>query len=154
MVNLEGFWRLQDCRALDEATGRLTAPYGGHLVGGINFQSGQMLVALLSGNAKVGHRTREPSYFGGAYNFDGSVVACEVNVASDPARTGTLELREVAFLGENEILWRPPPRRYASRLERHELIWTRDVVTGLKFGIESLLAELDFNATPRPKAVD
>jgi hypothetical protein len=126
MDALEGIWRLVDSRAWNESTERLSTPYGAHPMGHIVFSRGRMLVALCKGDPNVGpDGDRSFSSHGGRYSFDGLILECEVDVASDRRRIGTRRVRDVVMMTENEMLWRPPSRLYGTKLERRELVWER-----------------------------
>jgi hypothetical protein len=124
MGTLEGIWRLVDSRAWDEKTQRVRAPYGVQTIGQMAFSGGRMLAALCSAGGPPGSVPSFLSY-GGAYTFDGARLDCAVDVASDLDRIGDQQVREVVLLQDDQMLVRPPPRLYGSKLERHELIWER-----------------------------
>ena len=110
----------------DEQTERLSAPYGAHPLGHIVFSDGRLLVALCKGDKDVSaDGDRGFSSYGGRYTFDGNVLDCEVDMASDPRRIGMHQVRSVVMLDENQFLLRPPARLYGSKLERRELLWER-----------------------------
>jgi hypothetical protein len=90
------------------------------------FSQGRMLTALCNGDAAVGtHGDNGFSSYGGRYSFDGAKLECVVDMASDPKRVGLHQVREVVMLGEDELLLRPPPRLYGTKLEKRELVWKR-----------------------------
>ncbi|MDM0022240.1 lipocalin-like domain-containing protein [Variovorax sp. J22R187] len=125
MEQLDGIWRLVEARAWDEATDRLSAPYGEHPVGMITFSNGRMLAALCNGDRVVPEGAkRSYSSYGGVYTFDGSTLETLVDVASDPSRIGGRQVRKVEMRGAQLVL-RPPTRRYGEAVQKRELIWER-----------------------------
>ncbi len=124
MDPLDGIWRLIESRAWDEQN-RLSAPYGRHPIGQISFANGRTLAALCNGDHDVGAKgARSDSSYGGPYTFDGSTLETQVDIASDPARIGSRQIRGVVITGE-QMLLRPPRRLYAGKLERRALVWER-----------------------------
>ena len=67
---------------------------------------------------------RDYASYCGNYQFDGSRLVTRVDAASDPARLGTDQVRDVRFDGERMIL-RPPPRTRGTGTEQRELTWKR-----------------------------
>lgn len=61
---------------------------------------------------------------GGGFAFDGKTLTVLVDVASDPARIGGSQVREVELRGDEMVL-RPPMRRYGTATEQRELVWRR-----------------------------
>ncbi|WP_353621343.1 lipocalin-like domain-containing protein [Variovorax saccharolyticus] len=125
MEALDGIWRLVDSRAWNGITERLSMPYGSHPVGQIAFSRGRMLVALCNGDNDLGPDARSFNSYGGPYTFDGETLDCAVDVASDPQRVGSRQVRGVVMLSEDKLLLRPPAGLYGRKLERRELIWER-----------------------------
>jgi hypothetical protein len=125
MDPLEGIWRLIDSRAWDEQAQRWTSPYGPHPLGHIAFSNGRMLVALCKGDANARpDGDRQFSSYGGTYRFDGTTLEVVVDVASDPERIGTHQIRGVVMMGE-EMQLRPPARQYGATTQRREVMWER-----------------------------
>jgi hypothetical protein len=52
-------------------------------------------------------------------------LVTRVDGASDPARIGSDQVREVSFLGEDCMMLRPPPRQTEAGEEYRELTWRR-----------------------------
>jgi len=126
MDQFEGIWRLVDSRAWDEQGNRLPAPYGEHPHGQISFSNGRMLAALCNGDSDLGTREdRGFSSYGGPYSFDGKTLTVSVDVASDASRIGSQQTRGVEVIDDNRILMLPPPRLYAGKRERREIVWER-----------------------------
>jgi len=123
MDALEGVWRLVESQAWDAQGKPLPAPYGAHPMGQLTFRNGRMLAALCNGDTAVDGRAY--SSYGGAYTFDGEQLETVVDVASDPARIGSRQVRGVVFQGERQMLLRPPTRSYGSSTQRRELLWER-----------------------------
>jgi Lipocalin-like domain len=122
---LEGIWRLVDSRAWDEQHKRWTAPYGAHPLGHISFSNGRMLCALCKGDSYAGSDgSRQFISYGGTYRFDGTELEVVVDVASDPDRIGTRQIRGLVMMGE-EMQLRPPVRLYGGSLQQREVIWER-----------------------------
>ena len=69
-------------------------------------------------------RSRAYSSYCGNYTFDGTRLITRVDAASDPARIGSDQVREVSFDGDRMIL-RPPPRQGEAGEEYRELTWER-----------------------------
>jgi hypothetical protein len=117
-------WRLVASRAWAGDLA-LDAPYGAHPIGQIAFHNGRMLAALCNGDAEPRVQGgRNYSSYGGPYTFDGSTLETLVDVASDPARIGSRQVRAVEMLGP-QMLLRPPARLYGDQLQRRELVWER-----------------------------
>jgi hypothetical protein len=67
---------------------------------------------------------REYNSYCGNYRYDGKQLITKVDAASEPARIGSDQVRDVRFEGELMVL-RPPPRRYDGMLEQRELYWEK-----------------------------
>ena len=65
---------------------------------------------------------REYSCYAGSYTFDGKTLVTTVDAASDPARMGTKQVREVSFEGAQMVL-RPPLRPYGDKPAEKRTIW-------------------------------
>jgi hypothetical protein len=122
---LEGIWRLVDGRAWDEQ-GRVSRPYGSHPMGQIAIANGRMLAVLCNGDAESELQgERSYSSYGGTCSFDGSTLDTLVDVASDPTRIGSRQLRAVEMTGPDRMVLRPPQRLYGASMQRRELVWER-----------------------------
>jgi hypothetical protein len=95
-------------------------------MGRVTFNSdGRMMAVVCDGRAELPPGTvRGYSSYCGNYTFDGSRLATRVDAASDPARIGSDQVREVSFEGELMIL-RPPPRQTETGEEYRDLTWER-----------------------------
>jgi hypothetical protein len=65
---------------------------------------------------------RDYSSYCGNYTYDGARLVTKVDAASDPARIGGEQARDVSFEGDRLIL-RPPPRPSPSGIEQREIAW-------------------------------
>jgi hypothetical protein len=126
MDALEGMWRLVASRAWDEHGQSLNPPYGSHPMGQLMFAHGRMLAVLCNADAApAAGGSRVYSSYGGPYSFDGTVLRTTVDVASDPARIGSVQARTIVQLEAHRIAVRPPPRSGADSAEWRELLWER-----------------------------
>lgn len=123
MVELQGLWRLEEAQAWDVDGRPLPPPYGANPIGQIAFSGDRMLASLCNGDAVVTRR-RDFMCYGGVFTFDGGVLDCLVDIASDAHRIGQHEVRQVREVGK-QIVLRPPARMYGDRLEQRELLWSR-----------------------------
>lgn len=123
MEDLDGVWRLVDSRAWLAGSDRLSAPYGANPMGTLVFSKGRVVTVVCNGEAEAAPGRNFSSY-GGPYTFDGKMLVTHVDVASDPTRIGGRQEREVVMMGE-QMLLRPPERRYGESVERRELVWER-----------------------------
>ena len=98
-------------------------PYGLNPIGQIAFSNDRMLASLCNGDATVLHKRDYMSY-GGVYQFDGKVLDCLVDIASDAHRIGGHEIRQVERVGK-QIMLRPPARMYGDVMQQRELLWTK-----------------------------
>ena len=126
MVSVIGVWRLVEARAWDEAGNSLAAPYGENPVGHITFTAqGRMLAALCNGDPDPsGNLDRSYSSYGGTYTLSGDTLTTLVDVAADPLRIGTEQVRKARMSGERLVL-RPPLRSYAGVPQQRELEWEK-----------------------------
>jgi len=126
MRSIVGTWKLVAAAARDRDGNLLPTPYGGHGMGRVTFSdAGRMMAVNCDGRPLLPPGTeRAYSSYCGNYTFDGARLITRVDAASDPARLGTDQVREVSFDGELMIL-RPPPRQTAAGEEYRELTWQR-----------------------------
>jgi len=111
MQSIVGTWRLVRAEAHDVNGKALPAPYGGKGMGRVTFNAeGRMAAVVVDGRpelpAGIG---RDYSSYCGNYSFTGTRLVTRVDAASDPARLGSDQVREVSFDGDLMVL-RPPPR--------------------------------------------
>ncbi|MBV8521243.1 MAG: lipocalin-like domain-containing protein [Acetobacteraceae bacterium] len=124
MRSIVGTWRLTTATAHDANGQPLPPPYGGKGMGRVVFSAdGRMMSVVCDGRAEIppGAR-REYSSYCGNYTFDGRRLITKVDVASDPTRIGSEQVRDVRFEGDRMVL-RPPPRRSNDGIEQREIIW-------------------------------
>ncbi len=126
MSGIVGTWGLVAAVARDAAGNVLPTPFGPRAMGRVVFNAeGRMMAVLCDGRASLPQgTTRDYSSYCGNYTFDGSRLVTRVDAASDPARIGTDQVREVRFEGEHMIL-RPPPRQGTGGPEQREITWER-----------------------------
>jgi hypothetical protein len=86
---------------------------------------GRMMAVLCDGRRELpAGAAREYGSYCGNYTFEGTQLVTRVDAASDPARIGSDQVREVRF--ENGLMvLRPPLRAYRGRMEQRELHWER-----------------------------
>jgi len=126
MTSIVGTWKLVAAAAHDGAGNPLPSPYGPKLMGRVTFSAdGRMMAVLCDGRPSLPDGTaRDYASYCGNYRFDGSRLVTRVDAASDPARLGTDQVREVRFEGDRVIL-RQPPRPRGDVTEHRELSWQR-----------------------------
>ena len=126
MKSIVGTWRLVEAAAHDPDGNELLAPYGGSGMGRVAFTAeGRMMAVVCDGRpALPADVKRDYSSYCGNYTVDGDRLVTRVDAASDPARIGTDQVRDVSFDGERMIL-RPPPRQAGGRTEQRVLTWER-----------------------------
>jgi len=129
MHALDGIWRLVEASAWDAGDAPLAPPYGVRPMGQIMFAQGRMLSVLCNGDADAPAGRGYTSY-GGPYTFDGTTLETVVDMASDPTRIGSRQVRTVVMRGR-QMLLQPPARAYsgtgngpgAGPSQRRELVW-------------------------------
>ncbi len=126
MASIVGTWKLVAASARDGAGNPLPSPYGPKFMGRVTFNAeGRMMAVLCDGRPAMPDDTaRDYASYCGNYRFDGSQLVTRVDAASDPARLGSNQVRDVRFEGEHMVL-RPPPRARGTRTEQRELTWER-----------------------------
>jgi hypothetical protein len=112
--------------ARDRNGNSLPAPYGGKAMGRLTLNAeGRMMAVTCDGRPQLPAGTvRAYSSYCGNYTFDGARLVTKVDAASDPARIGSDQVREVSFDGDRMIL-RPPSRQGEAGEEYRELTWER-----------------------------
>lgn len=125
-MNVIGTWRLVRAISFDGNGNPLPAPYGGHPAGRVMLGGDGRMMAM-TGDARKDipdGGKREYSTYCGNYTFDGKQLITRVDAASDPARVGTDQVRDVRF--ENGLMvLRPPLRSYGGAAEQRELTWEK-----------------------------
>ncbi len=124
MRSIVGTWRLVAAAAHDGNGQPLPPPYGAKGMGRVAFSAdGRMISVVCDGRPELPLGVhRDYSSYCGNYTFDGAQLVTTVDAASDPARIGSEQVRDVRFDGDRMIL-RPPPRRSGDRTEQRELTW-------------------------------
>jgi hypothetical protein len=126
MPSIVGTWRLVKAEARDPSGRLLPAPYGGKGMGRVTFNpEGRMAAVVVDGRPELPPGiARDYSSYCGNYTFDGDRLVTRADAASDPARIGSDQVRDVSFDGERMVL-RPPPRQGVGGPEQRVLIWER-----------------------------
>ena len=124
--NVVGVWKLTGGTMTDPAGKSVGVPYGPRGMGLVSLTAdGRMMAVLIDGRAKLPDGAkREYSSYCGNYTFDGTTLITTVDAASDPARIGSQQVRQVRF--ENERMILVPPARDLDGVKIHrELSWER-----------------------------
>jgi Lipocalin-like domain len=126
MTSVHGTWRLVRAVARDANGNERPAPYGGQPSGRLMLGAdGRMMAVTCDGRRDIpGNAKREYSSYCGNYTFDGKQLITRVDAASDPARIGSDQVRDVRFERALMVL-RPPPRTYGGASEQRELFWEK-----------------------------
>ena len=126
MPSIVGTWKLAAAVARDRNGNPLPAPYGGKGMGRLALAAdGRMMAVTCDGRPELPPgASRAYSSYCGNYSFDGARLVTRVDAASDPARIGSDQVREVSFDGDRMIL-KPPPRQTEAGEEYREITWER-----------------------------
>ena len=126
MTSVVGTWRLVRAVSRDGAGNEMPVPYGGHGMGRVVLAAdGRMMAVLCDGRREIpGGARREYSSYCGNYTFDGKQLITRVDAASDPARVGSDQVRDVRF-EDGLMVLRPPMRTYGGPAEQRELYWEK-----------------------------
>ena len=126
MASIVGTWKMVGAVARDRGGKLLPAPYGGASMGRVVLTAkGRMMAVTCDGRTELPPgTTRAYSSYCGNYTYDGTRLVTRVDAASDPARIGSDQVREVSFEGDTMIL-RPPPRPTEAGEEYREISWVR-----------------------------
>ena len=122
-----GTWQLVRTSSKAEDGSALPPPYGGAKAMGrvVLNADGRMMAVLIDGTPELpAGATREYTSYCGNYTFDGKQLITRVDAASDPARMGTDQIRDVHFEGDLMVL-RPPLKAYGGAAEQRELHWRK-----------------------------
>lgn len=122
-----GTWRLVKGVSIDGDRAPMPPPYGGDkaMARLVLNADGRMIAVLCDGRVDIPPgEARDYTSYCGAYTFDGARLSTRVDAASDPARMGTDQVREVRFEGDLMVL-RPPPRQRNGKTEHRELFWKK-----------------------------
>jgi len=111
MKSVVGTWRLVKAEAHDASGKPLPAPYGGQGMGRLTLSAeGRMASVVVDPRRELPPGTaRDYSSYCGNYIVAGATLTTRVDAASDPARIGSDQVRQVSFDGDFMVL-RPPPR--------------------------------------------
>jgi hypothetical protein len=111
MRSVVGTWRLVKAEAHDGSGKSLPMPYGGQGMGRLTLSAeGRMASVVVDPRRELPPGVeRDYSSYCGNYTVDGAVLTTRVDAASDPARLGSDQVRQVSFDGDLMVL-RPPPR--------------------------------------------
>ncbi len=126
MPDIIGTWRLAEPTARNAAGQPMPTPYGPKFMGRVTFNAdGRMMAVLCDGRPTMpAGDVREYVSYGGNYSFDGTRLVTRCDVASDPARIGTDQVRDVTFEG-NRMILRPPPRPLGGEMQHRVLAWEK-----------------------------
>jgi len=127
MAAITGTWQL--VRTASKATDGtdMPPPYGGEKAMGrvVLNSDGRMMAVLIDGRPELPDGVaREYTSYCGSYTYDGKQLITRVDAASDPARMGTDQVRDVHF-EEDLMVLRPPLRAYGGKDEQRELHWRK-----------------------------
>ena len=111
MKSVVGTWRLVKAAAHDGDGKPLPQPYGGKGMGRLVLSAdGRMASVVVDPRAELPPgEARDYSSYCGNYTVGGATLTTRVDAASDPARLGSDQVRQVSFDGDFMVL-RPPPR--------------------------------------------
>src|SRR5262249_29932765 len=126
-MTIVGTWRLVKSVATSSDGTPLPAPFGGeHAKGRLTFDANGRMMGMICDNrpSLPSAEERQHTFYCGNYTYDGRQLVTRVDVAIDPARIGTEQVRQVSFDGPLMVL-RPPLRSHQGRMEQHELVWER-----------------------------
>ncbi len=124
-----GTWALVRAEAVDADGNTVAPPFGGERVIGrvVLTADGRMSASIVDARAEIpAGETREYSCYAGSYTFDGKTLVTTVDSASDPARMGTEQVRDVSFEGDMMVL-QPPLRSYGGKPAERRTIWWRKI---------------------------
>jgi hypothetical protein len=127
MQNIVGTWRLVRATSTSADGAALPAPYGGAKgMGRVTLNGdGRMMAVLCDGRPTLPDGVaREYTSYCGNFTFDGKKLITRVDAASNAARQGTDQVRDVSFEGQLMVL-RPPPKAYGSVVQQRVLYWEK-----------------------------
>jgi len=126
-MNLYGTWHLVDVKGTNELGQPSHRPFGSEPFGVLCFTPNDRMVCAVCNNAvtvNASDSPREYASYGGAFTFDGATLVTKVDIAADPARIGTEQVRQVHFDGKRLTLT-PPARHFKGGIQHRDLIWER-----------------------------
>lgn len=127
MNDVIGTWRLVKARATTMDGKPAAPPYGGEKAMGrlVLEKDGRMMTVVCDGRPTLpAGETRGYASYCGNYTFDGKQLVTRVDAASDPARLGTDQFRDVRFEDGLMVLC-PPPRTIGGQSLQLEIYWAR-----------------------------
>ena len=127
MQSVFGTWRLVRVVTTGPDGEPLPPGFGGAKAMGrvVLGADGRMMAMTADGRTSIPEgETREYSTYTGNYTFDGKQLVTRVDAASDPARIGSDQVRDVRFEG-NYMVLRPPLRAYGGTMQQRELYWEK-----------------------------
>jgi len=126
-MDLYGTWHLVKAIGRDEHGAAGLHPFGSEPFGVLCFTKNNRMICALCNNAEhliEQEAPREYSSYGGHFVFDGKVLTTRVDMASDPERMGSDQVRQVEF-EEDRMILTPPLRRYRGVMQARTLIWEK-----------------------------
>lgn len=124
--DVTGTWRLVKAHATTEDGKPAASPYGEKAMGRLvlNKDNRTMTVVCDGRPTLPAGETRGYASYCGNFTFDGKQLVTRVDAASDPARLGTDQVRDVRFEGALMVL-RPPRRLIGGQNLQLEIYWER-----------------------------
>jgi len=126
-MDLYGTWRLVETIGHDGSGGPGPRPFGAEPFGVLCFTPNNRMICALCNNSEhlsEDDSPREYSSYGGHFVFEGQVLTTRVDIASDPERLGTDQVRQVHFDG-NKMTLIPPVRQFKGKTQGRTLIWEK-----------------------------
>ena len=122
-----GIWRLVREVATYANGNRHETRFGPRGMGLVTLTSdGRLMAVLVDGRKALPDGTvRGYSSYCGNFTFDGSTLTTIVDATSDPARTGSAQVRIVRFEGPDRMVLRPPAVETKGVTVTRELTWQR-----------------------------
>ena len=127
MIAITGTWQLVRTSSTAIDGSNMPPPYGGEKAMGrvVLNTDGRMMAVLIDGRTDLPDGVaREYTSYCGSYTFDGKKLITRVDAASDPARMGTDQVRDVHFEGELMVL-RPPVNSYGGKDQQRVMHWRK-----------------------------
>lgn len=120
-MRLDGTWLLLSAIGRDADNKPLPLPYGPTPIGRIVFERGRMLCVVCDGRADLPPgASRAYTSYGGHFTLSDTRLVIRVDVASQPARIGKNEVREVAFSDNLLVI-----KNNRAKGVQRELVWKK-----------------------------